>query len=78
MSDAAFFFKKYMDGLKIRFINYIYIYIAIFCHGTSLKKNIWPRVDSNLRRRSQSTDMLCSKPSCIPKNGCIRPRVKQH
>ena len=34
-----------------------YIYIAIFCHGTSLKKTIWPRGDSNLRRRSQLTDM---------------------
>ena len=31
------------------------------------KKTIWPRGDSNLRRRSQSTDMLCSRPSCIPK-----------
>ena len=29
------------------------------------KNNIWPRGDSNLRRRSQSTDMLCSRPSCL-------------
>ena len=36
----------------------IYIYIANFCHGTSLKKSIWPRGDSNLRCRSQSTNML--------------------
>ena len=38
-------------------IIYIYIYSAIFCHVTSLKKTIWPRGDSNLRRRSQSTDL---------------------
>ena len=29
------------------------IYIAIFCHGTSLKKPIWPRGDSNQRHRYQ-------------------------
>ena len=32
------------------------------------KKNIWPRGDSNLRHRSQSsTDMLYARPSRIPK-----------
>ena len=31
------------------YINFIYIYIATFCHGTSVKKtNIWPRGDSNI------------------------------
>ena len=29
------------------------IYITIFCHGTSLKKPIWPCLNSNLRRRYQ-------------------------
>ena len=42
------------------------------------KKNTWPRGDSNLRRRSQSTDMLCFRPSNISKKGCIKPRTKEH
>ena len=39
---------------------YIYIAIAIFGHGTSLIFFL-PLGDSNRRRRSQSTDMLCSR-----------------
>ena len=39
------------------------------------KKPICPCEDSNLRRRSQSTDMLCSRPSCIPKKQGSSPHV---
>ena len=46
----------------------IIIFIAIFCHGTSLKETIWPRGDLNPRRWCQSTDMLASKPS-----GMLKP-----
>ena len=41
------------------------------------KKNIWQRGDSNLRRWSQSTDMLCSRPSCIPKNRVLVPKFSK-
>ena len=44
-----------------------YIFKALFCHGTSLKKPIWPHGDLNLRRWCQSTDMLATstRPSCM-------------
>ena len=51
------------------------IYKAIFCYGASLKKTIWARGDSNLRRRSQSTDMLCCRPSCIPEKYASSPEL---
>ena len=62
-------FGLYIDiilYLCIYIITYILIlYIAIFCHAASLKKNIWPCGDSNLSRRSQSTDILCSRVKTI-------------
>ena len=62
-------FGLYIDiilYLCIYIITYILIlYIAIFCHAASLKKNIWPCGDSNLRRRYQSTDILCSRVKTI-------------
>ena len=40
--------------------------MALFVIGISLKKS-WPRGDSNLRRWSQSTNILRTRPSYIPK-----------
>ena len=53
----------------------LYIYIA---WKIIEKKNILPRRDSHLRRRSQSTGMLSSIKSCIPKKRFIKPTIKQH
>ena len=45
----------------------IYINIAIFCHGTSINKTIWPRGDSNLLRRSRSTHYCALDHHASPK-----------
>ena len=55
-----------IETLKVKVTDYIImylliIYIAIFCHGTSLKK---PSCHVG-KPVSESTDMLCSRPSCI-------------
>ena len=75
----------YLPSLRQNWLNLktvclliIYIYSNILSWNIIEKKNIRPRGDSNLRRRSQSTDMLCSPPTGIPKTGRIKPRVKQH
>ena len=51
-------------------------FLALFCYGPFLKKTIWPRGDLNPRSWCQSTDMLASRPSYIPKKGCIKPKAK--
>ena len=39
------------------------------------KKNIWGLEPASLITSQQ---MICSRPSFIPKKGCIKPGVKQH
>ena len=41
-----------------------YMYTNILSWNIIEKKIVWPR-EENVRRRSQSTDMLCSRPSCM-------------
>ena len=57
---------------------YIIIFTALFCHGISLKKNSYSRGDLNPRRWSQSTDMLGTRPSHIPKKGSISISIYIH
>ena len=42
------------------------IYMYVFCHGTSLKKKHLASWELEPARRSQATDMLRSRPSCVP------------
>ena len=58
----------------------IYIYSNILSWKIIEKKKTLATWDSNLRRRSQSTDMICSTVYAIMhlKKGCIKPRAKQH
>ena len=46
------------------------IFIALFVleHWNRIQNTSWPRGDSKLRRRYQSTDMISSRPSYI---GCM-------
>ena len=39
------------------------------------KKHFWPGGDSNLHCWSQSTNLLCSRPSCIPKKDASTPEL---
>ena len=42
----------------------VIISIALFCHGTSLRKRIWSREDLHPRRLCQSISIIATRPSC--------------
>ena len=55
------------------YINYIYSFFFVMEH--IIEKSSWPRDYSNLCCRSQSTDMLCSRPSNITKKDASSPEL---
>ena len=75
---------KILFSRKISMLNYITYFLKL-CIAIFVMEHHWKKPSGHVGTRTCVADLsqqtcyaLESRPSCIPKKGCIKPRVKQH